>query len=244
MRLIAMLSLFAASSVGAQEPPAPAAPTCDPPCRKGYFCRDGECVSECNPLCPSGQICRDRECIADPNAPRVSAQPTPGENTRRSKDEDLPYNSFVGLGGGVRATIKGAGAADLPSASFVGIDTGSRYLGGGIALAFPDGGIVVVTEFIRVQFPFNLASRWFMEPQFGIGFNYGSFDNFAFQEIALVPGLRVRYDLTRAFALYLQAVRFEFAVYTAVDHSNPALDGRVDETLINASTSAGVQVRY
>jgi hypothetical protein len=88
------------------------------------------------------------------------------------------------------------------------------------------------------------VSRWFLEPQFGIGFNYGSFDDFAFQQISLVPGLRVRYDLTGAFAFYLQAVRLDIAVYTVVDHVDPALAGRVSETLINASTSAGIQVRY
>src|SRR5262245_17242710 len=103
MRPIVVLLLLAASSVGAQEPAAPAqepaapaqepaapaAPTCEPPCRKGYFCRDGQCVSACNPPCPSGQICRNRECIADPNAPRVSAQPAPGGNTERKKDQNL-----------------------------------------------------------------------------------------------------------------------------------------------------------
>src|SRR5262245_39550838 len=128
MRPIALLLLLAASSVGAEEPDAPAVRSCEPPCRKGYYCRDGECVSECNPLCPSGYLCQDRECVADPNAPRVSAPPGQGEDKGRSKD--LSRNSFVGLGGGMRATVKGAGAMDLPSAAFVGIDTGTRYLGG------------------------------------------------------------------------------------------------------------------
>ena len=66
MRPIVVLLLLAASSVGAEEPDAPAVPSCEPPCRKGYFCRDGECVSECNPVCPSNYICQNRDCIADP----------------------------------------------------------------------------------------------------------------------------------------------------------------------------------
>lgn len=37
---------------------------CYPPCRSGYVCHNGECVSLCNPPCPSGQRCnQEGECI-------------------------------------------------------------------------------------------------------------------------------------------------------------------------------------
>jgi hypothetical protein len=38
---------------------------CDPPCRLGYQCRNGTCVSQCNPPCPEGQICdsASRDCV-------------------------------------------------------------------------------------------------------------------------------------------------------------------------------------
>jgi photosystem II stability/assembly factor-like uncharacterized protein len=32
---------------------------CFPQCRRGYICRNGQCVSLCNPPCPSGQECGD-----------------------------------------------------------------------------------------------------------------------------------------------------------------------------------------
>lgn len=36
---------------------------CFPPCRKGFFCSDGQCVSKCNPPCPEGLDCwDDAEC--------------------------------------------------------------------------------------------------------------------------------------------------------------------------------------
>ena len=242
MRAVGMLLLLV-SSAGAQEAAEPAPPSCDPPCRKGYFCREGVCVSECNPVCPSNYICQNRECIADPNAPRVVAvQPTSGESAGPGKE--LSRNSFVGVGGGVRLSVSATGVTDLPSSSVVAIDTGSRYVGGGLALSFPQGGIVIVTDFIRAQFPLNLTSRWVLEPQFGISFIYGSFDDFAYQQLALVPGLRVRCDITNAFAVFLQAVRFDVAVYTNVSHRDPTLSGRVKDTLVYASMGAGVQVRY
>lgn len=37
---------------------------CDPPCRAGYTCKDGDCVEKCNPPCPEGQQCTDSgECV-------------------------------------------------------------------------------------------------------------------------------------------------------------------------------------
>ncbi len=38
---------------------------CDPPCRSGYQCKNGTCVSECNPPCPETQTCdpRSHECV-------------------------------------------------------------------------------------------------------------------------------------------------------------------------------------
>jgi hypothetical protein len=36
---------------------------CIPPCRKGFFCFEGQCVSKCNPPCPDGMDCgEDAEC--------------------------------------------------------------------------------------------------------------------------------------------------------------------------------------
>jgi len=37
---------------------------CIPPCREGYTCRDGKCLSRCNPPCPADYRCTDRlECV-------------------------------------------------------------------------------------------------------------------------------------------------------------------------------------
>jgi len=42
---------------------------CNPPCRKGYNCVEGECVSMCNPPCRKGYTCVDGECISICNPP-------------------------------------------------------------------------------------------------------------------------------------------------------------------------------
>jgi hypothetical protein len=37
---------------------------CDPPCRIGYVCKDGECVSQCNPPCPDNLKCNGKgDCV-------------------------------------------------------------------------------------------------------------------------------------------------------------------------------------
>ncbi len=62
---------------------------CVPPCRDGFTCVNGACVSACNPPCAAGEQCLNGECYlpapptgptgADPNVPPPAAgQPPPG----------------------------------------------------------------------------------------------------------------------------------------------------------------------
>ncbi len=37
---------------------------CQPPCREGYLCVEGQCVSACNPPCPAQTVCRDNRCVS------------------------------------------------------------------------------------------------------------------------------------------------------------------------------------
>jgi hypothetical protein len=49
---------------------------CDPPCRSGYQCKNGTCISQCNPPCPETQTCdsTSHDCV-----PSVSESKTPKE---------------------------------------------------------------------------------------------------------------------------------------------------------------------
>ena len=42
---------------------APVQQSCYPPCRVGFICYNGQCVSECNPPCPAGTICKENNCV-------------------------------------------------------------------------------------------------------------------------------------------------------------------------------------
>ncbi len=50
--------------------------TCVPPCRAGYTCIDGECVSLCNPPCPEGTRCdpKTADCVPLYTTPYVQQQ--------------------------------------------------------------------------------------------------------------------------------------------------------------------------
>lgn len=56
---------------------------CMPPCRPGYFCRDGVCLSRCNPPCPAGADCTNEgRCVklgapADTVLVPASSEPQP-----------------------------------------------------------------------------------------------------------------------------------------------------------------------
>ncbi len=53
----AMVSLAFFVSAANAQPPAQTSTECSPPCRRGYVCQDGRCVSACNPPCPLGYRC-------------------------------------------------------------------------------------------------------------------------------------------------------------------------------------------
>jgi len=60
---------------GEETEPEPA--ECFPPCRSGFLCHQGQCISRCNPLCPDGQICTDDGQCEPSVQPAPALQPVP-----------------------------------------------------------------------------------------------------------------------------------------------------------------------
>ncbi len=89
--LLALVALLGAPPVGAATPArskvlTPAlAPACQPPCREGFTCVQGRCLSACNPPCDARERCSaEGRCLAAepavapvPVAPAVPAPPPP-----------------------------------------------------------------------------------------------------------------------------------------------------------------------
>jgi hypothetical protein len=50
-------------------------PACVPPCREGFLCHQGACISACNPECPPGERCTaDARCVADAPPPPATGE--------------------------------------------------------------------------------------------------------------------------------------------------------------------------
>lgn len=67
---------------------------CYPPCRTGFTCYKGECVSICNPPCPSGQKCTEEgECIQIDEETSVHSKNRSSQVTKQIK-RDIPCNNI------------------------------------------------------------------------------------------------------------------------------------------------------
>jgi hypothetical protein len=61
---------------------------CYPPCRSGFVCYKGKCISKCNPPCPDGQKCTDSgECTSfSQSESNADKQNKPVEANKQTKD--------------------------------------------------------------------------------------------------------------------------------------------------------------
>lgn len=72
--------------------PAVAAPACAPPCREGFTCLQGKCVSACNPPCAANERCTsDRRCLkTEPAAKPAPIAPPPAAPAPAPAPEAAP----------------------------------------------------------------------------------------------------------------------------------------------------------
>lgn len=261
MRLVA--SLLLSSAALAQEPTpataaAPTAPSCSPPCRAGYLCVDGQCVSQCNPACPEGQICRDGDCVRDPNAPPPSVvvlpppgggggdagmiEPSEGGGGGGSEESYYPNDKYIGIGGGGTFLVTSRANYSPKDAGEIDIEFGQKYLASQIALLFPEEAFIFALN-LRIYYPIELKTRVFLEPQFGLAFANWFADAYSLYQIGIGPGVRLRYDVARSFALYLQVFRMDIMLLSYLSPETGDSQ-KLDDTLVYLNMGAGIQIRY
>jgi len=95
-----------APSGGVSPAPQPTAPAsdCFPPCREGFVCSQGQCVSSCNPPCPAGQVCTAGSTCepADATAaPAYDVPPPPPPKNNLGKRVHTMLAFHMGFGGSV-----------------------------------------------------------------------------------------------------------------------------------------------
>jgi hypothetical protein len=245
LALILSVSAFAQTASAAADPNPPAGSNCQPACRTGYLCLDGRCVSECNPPCPEGYLCNNGDCQVDPllSRPAMVGTVEPGPRRGDGEGDDYePNDRYISVGGGGEFSAKDSNDFTLDSYGYVSIENGGQFWAGGITLGFPKDAFILGLP-MRIYFPIRMQGRFFIEPQLGILFNFGFGDTAEFFQIGLGPGLRVRYDVARMFAIYVQLFSADIMVFTQV---RPDTGGsyNADGVSVFINSGAGIEIRY
>jgi hypothetical protein len=83
---------------------APTVKECVPPCRVGYICVNGNCVSACNPPCPEGTTCNGRgECVSLDMLVKTTGTP---------KKMHRHTGLFLSMSGGVGGSVMNSSPQD------------------------------------------------------------------------------------------------------------------------------------
>lgn len=174
--------------------------SCYPPCRTGYYCKEGQCQSLCNPPCPANQQC----------TPQGECEPLTRKRPTRSALEN-----YFGVVGGYRP---GLSDSALHSGE-IRLEFGSKYMAAQVGPSFAsrDGvkGTGLRTAFFG-QIPLQLYKPWplYLVPTAGLGYLYTWVDDAVsthLQDIFIVGGLRARYDPIPRMALFLDVINVEVA---------------------------------
>lgn len=172
-----------------QEPRA-----CDPPCRSGFTCREGQCISLCNPPCRAGERCVQGECEMMPRSVRVTAK---------------EHKSYLGVMGVFQAAVNESAS----NQGEVRLEFGSRYSALQIGPVFGDK-VVMVRTAIHGQVPFQIVPPLplYVVPTVALGYAYGWLDDGMdgqLQDIFIVPGVRLRFFFIEQLALVADLIQMQ-----------------------------------
>ena len=166
--------------------------TCNPPCRSGYMCQKGQCLSLCNPPCHAGEQCVKGECELLPI-------------------KDYPAGKWNYLG--VLGVFQGGLNSSAANLGEVRVEFGGPY---GALQVGPTFGnhVTMLRTAIQGHVPFQpLANQpFFLVPTIALGYSFGWVDDAIesrLQDIFIVPGLRLRYDFTPRLAIFADLVQVQ-----------------------------------
>lgn len=164
--------------------------SCAPPCRSGFICKQGKCVSLCNPPCPNGQRCVKGECELMPRA---------GEPTR---------SRYFALLGGTRIALNDSAATFGELRGEVGSRWVAFQIGGGFGDATSLRGAVIG----HINFQPSEKLPLFIQPRLGLGYAFSWVDgpgDRRQQDFFVNTGVRLRWDILRKMAIFFDPVQLE-----------------------------------
>jgi len=212
--------------------------SCDPPCRSGFHCRGGKCVSLCNPPCNAGERCVKGEC---------ELMPRPGAPPRRRDN----YLALLGSAAvRINSAILTVGGESFDSNATRGelrIEFGGRYTALQIGPVFGDDATSLRTAILGYV-PLRPSPKipFFLVPTIALGYAFcwpKAPRDLHWQDIFLTPGLRLRYDLLPRMAILVDPIQLQINFVRLV--SSPTQDvARADVVPLTWNFALGLAFLY
>lgn len=166
--------------------------TCDPPCRTGFMCKAGRCISLCNPPCGPLERCVDAEC-----------EPLPLRNYPDARQ------SYLGVMGLLRAKLNDS----AQSQGEVRVEFGGRYSTFQIGPVFGDK-LMGLRTALQGHVPFQPMSNYplFIVPGVALGYTHSWLDdvnNTAHEDIFVTPSVRLWYAIVPRLVLMVDLMQVE-----------------------------------
>lgn len=202
--------------------------SCDPPCRKGYFCRDGQCISECNPPCPVGEHCMNGDCV--PALPATILKMRERSN-------------YFGVLGSYQIGINDSAL----SVGEIRAEFGSRYGAFQIGPGFGSGITTLrtaITGFVPIRV--TDAVPFYILPMLGVGTKYSWIDDnngTNYFEFFMVPSVRLRYDLMPQLSFLVDLVQVEINFLRFAETNSFSMQ-RQKVVPVQWNLSGGIVLRY
>lgn len=200
--------------------------TCDPPCRAGFMCKAGRCASLCNPPCGPCERCVKGDCEAIPHPDHAGGR----------------YN-YLGLLGVFQVALDDSARHQ----GEVRIEFGGKYTSFQLGPAFGKQ-ITSLRTALLGHIPFQVlrGRPFYLIPTIALGYSFGWVSeppDLHVQEIFLVPGLRLRYDLIPRMALIVDLVQVQVS-FLRLESSARTEVSRVDAVPVTWNFGLGLAFLY
>jgi hypothetical protein len=236
LRTAAVLALIALAprSVGAEVDGEPG--SCSPPCRSGYFCKAGKCVSLCNPPCGYGERCVKGEC-------ETAAEDRPDRDN---------YLAVLGVfHGGLNADGGAGGGADPSDGAVhmgeIRVEFGGKYTSFEMGPAFGKH-VLALRSAIQGHVPFQPfpGTPLYIVPTIAIGYSFGWVEDGVEghqQDIFITPGVHLRYDFIPRLALLVSPMQLEITFLRLYSAQGRDVE-RVDVVPVSWNLALGLAFLY
>lgn len=198
--------------------------SCRPPCRSGYFCKAGKCVSLCNPPCGYGERCVKGECE------------TTGDD-RPDRDNYL----------GVLGVFHGALTDGAVHMGEVRIELAGKYTSFEVGPAFGEH-VLVLRSAIQGHVPFQPfpGAPFYIVPTISVGYSFGWVEDGVEghqQDVFITPGVHLRYDLIPRLALIVSPMQLQITFLRLYSAQGRDVE-RVDVVPVSWNLAAGLAFLY